>query len=99
MCVNCDKTNELLVFLWRIPPDIPAITIKEQTIERVTSTTMIHGKAAQRLCLMKRAGVECIHIVRIYTCHMSSHSWTMPAKCGLYEYRKQPITTKLPKTT
>ena len=78
-----------LVFLWCIPPDIPAITIKEKTIERVTSTkllgviisndlgwsphiTMIHGKAAQRLCLLKRAGVECIHIVRIYVSHVLS---------------------------
>ena len=26
---------------------------------------MIHCKAAQRLCFLKRAGVECIHIVRI----------------------------------
>ena len=86
MCVNCDKTKELLVFFGRTPPDIPSITIKGKAIERVTSTkllgviisddlawgphiTMIHGKASQRLyflCLLKRAGVASIHIVRIY---------------------------------
>ena len=85
MCVNCDKTKELIVFLWHIP----AITIEEKTIERVTSTkllgviirndlewsphiTMIHGKAAQRLCLLKWAGVECIHIIRIYVSRVCS---------------------------
>ena len=33
---------------------------------------MIHGKAAQRLCLLKRAGVECIHIVRIFVSRVFS---------------------------
>ena len=73
VCVSCDKTKELLVFLWCISPDIPAITIKEKTIERVTSTKWLGviisnddpWQAPQRLCLLKPAGVECIHIVRI----------------------------------
>ena len=41
VCVNCDKTKELLVFLWCISPDSPAIPIKEKTIERVTSTKLL----------------------------------------------------------
>ena len=38
--VNCDKTKELLVFLWCIPPDIPDITIKKKPIESVTFTKL-----------------------------------------------------------
>ena len=43
MCVNCDKTKELLVFFGRrpTPPDIPSITIKDKTIERVTSIKLL----------------------------------------------------------
>ena len=41
MCVNCDKTKELLVFFRRTPPDIPSITIKGKAIERVTSTKLL----------------------------------------------------------
>ena len=41
MCVNCDKTKELLVFFGRTPPDIPSITIKGKAIERVTSTKLL----------------------------------------------------------
>ena len=32
MCMNCDKTKELLVFFGRTPPDIPSITIKGKAI-------------------------------------------------------------------
>ena len=41
MCVNCDKTKELLVFFGRTPPDIPSITIKGKAIKRVTSTKLL----------------------------------------------------------
>ena len=41
MCVNCDKTKELLVFFGHTPPDIPSITIKEKVIERVTFTKLL----------------------------------------------------------
>ena len=41
MCVNCDKTKELLVFFGRTPPDIPSITIKGKAIESVTSTKLL----------------------------------------------------------
>ena len=82
MALNYDKTKEMRICFKKETPDIPPITINDIQIEQVHKVTIsqdltwqlhiddITTKASHRLyfiILLKRAGIEPHHLVKIYT--------------------------------